>query len=157
MLRGHRRDTPNRSRSSGPPLIIPRHRVGEGDDGRSRAIFLPHRPRVPATVAKRLRGYRNHLTTSSRLGAFASSSRLILAPLFIYPAIITLFWIAPVISSYDRQVVNVSRHEVCGIRSLQCAVSVVEIRSLIDNLIADSSDSGYLGQYHFYRKKFSDF
>lgn len=142
------------SRSPGPPLIIPRHRVGEGGDGPiSVTIFLPHRSRdSPRPFTGRLRGYRNHLTTSSRLGAFASfaslrlaSSRFALAPLFLYPAIIALFWIAPVISPYDRWVVNVSRHEVCGIRSPRHTVNVVKIRSLIDNLIADSSDSGYSG------------
>jgi hypothetical protein len=42
--RGRRRDTFGRFRSLGPPLIIPRHRVGEGGDGPiSAAIFLPGR------------------------------------------------------------------------------------------------------------------
>lgn len=109
--------------------------------GRSwRRFFFPIDRESPRLFAGRLRGYRNHLTTSSRLGAFASSRLASPRP----RAALSLsrdncpFLNRAVISPYDRRVVNVNRHEVCGIRSPQRTVNVVKIRLLIDNLIADA-------------------
>lgn len=149
MSRGKTEDKPRRneeeiySADPGPPLIIPRHRVvARVPMGRSRRrFFFPAGRESPAAVCGRLRGYQNHLTTSSRLGA---SPRFLLTPLILYSAIIALLWIAPIIGPWRSSrslTLTVTR---CVVFVRRYSVNIVKIYFLllIDNSIACPSDSG---------------
>ena len=101
----------SRSRSTGPPLIIPRPRATKAARDVPRFhFFLPSSSTLrtcaasslslslsPASpFAGRLRGYRNHLTTSSRLGASPPPSPRPCPSSSLSRSIIAVFWIARV-------------------------------------------------------------
>jgi hypothetical protein len=134
--RGRGRDTLGRFGSSGPPLIIPRRfalgrrrrRADLGGDFSCRSGRLVD---SQAAVRGRLRGYRNHLTTSSRLGA-SPRPRAALSPSrdncpFLDRARLSARTIARSLTLTVTRCVAVA--PVPG-------VNVVKIRSLIDNSIA---------------------
>jgi len=130
------RDTLGRFGSSGPPLIIPRRfALGRrrrradlgGDFSRRSGRLVDSQP----AVRGRLRGYRNHLTTSSRLGA-SPRPRAALSPSrdncpFLDRARLSVRTIARSLT------LTVTR---CVAFAPVPGVNVVKIRSLIDNSIA---------------------
>lgn len=116
----------SRSRSTGPPLIIPRPRATKAARDVPRFDFsLRPLPRLQPSLslslspsspfAGRLRGYRNHLTTSSRLGASPPPSPRPCPSSSLSRSIIAVFWIARSISgqTIGRGVVNVNRVTRC--------------------------------------------
>lgn len=98
----------SRSRSTGPPLIIPRPRATKAARDVPRFDFfsrpLPRFQLAASSLslspanpfAGRLRGYRNHLTTSSRLGASPPPSPHPCPSSSLSRSIIAVFWIARV-------------------------------------------------------------
>lgn len=143
-VRGCRRDTLSQSRSTVNYSTASRWRRRRWTD--LGGDFSSPSTKSPRPFAGRLRGYRNHLTTSSRLGAFAPSrlSSPRLAPRA-----------ARSLSRDNCPFLNrarLSAHTIAGSLTLavtRCVVfvhqprtvNVVKIRSPIDNLIVNPSDS----------------